>query len=168
MWLKGSTCGTLCWAPRACCSECDPGPGPQAPGQTGTGRLCSSPAGPWRQSPESSQKQGLGPGQRTSLHGNGPKRRPAGRTLSGRGCTQTFPVAGVPSAIGKQTQALPLVPSHRVRGLGLGPSEPASPPPSKSIYPLGLGVQETGHHPSSSDHLKHLTNKSQRLHLQQT
>lgn len=87
----------------------------------------------------------------------------------GSGCTQTCPAADDdPSTIRKQIQALPPVPSHGVRGLGSGPSESASPPPSKSIYPLGLGGLETGCHPSFSHHLKHLTSKSQRLHLQQT
>ena len=73
MWLRGSKCGTLCRDPQACRSECDPGPGSQAPGRVGTGGPCSSPAGPQRQSSEPSRKQCLRPGRRTSLHGNSPK-----------------------------------------------------------------------------------------------
>lgn len=101
--------------------------------------------------------------------GTAPSTDPRVGGSRGSGCTQTCPAADdAPSTIRKQIQALPPVPSHVVRGLGSGPSESASPPPSKSIYPLGLGGLETGCHPSFSHSLEHLTSKSQRLHLQQT
>ena len=78
-------------------------------------------------SPPRSKAWGRGRGP--AFTGTAPNIDPRVGRSRGRGCAQTCPVAGVPSAIGKQIQALPLVPSHRVRGLGSGPSESASPPP---------------------------------------
>lgn len=90
-------------------------------------------------SPPRSKAGGRGRGP--AFTGTAPNVDPRVGRSRGRGCAQTCPVAGVPSAIGKQTQALPLVPSHRVRGLGSGPSEPASRHLQNQATHLGLAFR---------------------------
>lgn len=107
--------GTLCWGPWACRSECDPGPGPQAAGRAGTGRSCSSPAGPGQQSLGAPGSSARGRGGGPAFTGTAPSTAPQVGGSRGGGCAQTCSAADAPSTIRKQIQALPPVPSHGVR-----------------------------------------------------